>query len=193
MVGTRSEPEKSDQAIRHDRVSFNSLILGDKFFFMNSMRQLYALLIAASFLSCSKKGETTSNPQNDLPPMTITTLEGSPVFLKELTGKIVLIFFQPDCDHCQREAEEIEKNLKAFSGYALYFISSNPGNEIEQFAKTYKLSGRPNVTFAQTTTENVITFYGPIAAPSVYIYSNDGQLVKAFNGQTDIQNIINFL
>jgi len=148
-------------------------------------------------LSCSKKDaetdsaqEVASPPVNEQPSFVITLLDNTQVNVKDLTGKNVLVFFQPDCDHCQREAQEFERNLEAFGSNTIYFITSGPMEEIKAFADTYKLNGRPNVHFAFTEALNVLNNYGPISAPSIYIYSEDHKLVKGFNGETPIERII---
>lgn len=97
--------------------------------------------------------------------------------------------FQPDCDDCQREAIQIRKNLASFKGYSLFFISSAPIHQIASFSNNYKLNNIENLTFAHTTVQEVINTLGPISAPSVYIYSQDGKLKKSFNGEVDIKEI----
>ena len=127
---------------------------------------------------------------NEQPSIPLVLLDNTQVNVKDLKGKNALVFFQPDCDHCQREAQEFERNLEAFTGTTLYFITSGPMEEIKAFADTYKLSGHSNVHFAFTEALNVLNSYGPISAPSVYIYSDDHKLVKGFNGETPIERII---
>jgi peroxiredoxin len=130
-----------------------------------------------------------SDARNDLPKMTVITQNQSQVNLHELKGSNILILFQPDCDHCQREAEEIRQHLDQFKNYDLYFISADQMPAIEAFAKAYDLAGHSNVKFATTTVENVLSNFGAIPAPSVYIYS-DRKLIKKFNGEVGIDAIL---
>jgi peroxiredoxin len=125
--------------------------------------------------------------------MPVTLLDNSSRNVRDLTGKNVLIFFQPDCDHCQREAADIEKNLDAFGESTLYFITAAPMQEIVQFAQDYKLFGRDNVYFGFTPAKNILDNYGAIAAPSVYIYSEKQKLVKSFNGEVSVGQILTYL
>lgn len=163
---------------------------------MNKFIVLLLLVALVITQSCSKKAadeqteQTPLAPVNEQPSFVITLLDNTQINLKDLTGKNALIFFQPDCDHCQREAQEFERNLEAFAGTTLYFISSGGPEEAKAFADTYKLNGRPNVHFALTPAINVLNTYGPISAPSIYIYSEDHKLVKGFNGETPIERII---
>lgn len=133
--------------------------------------------------------ETATTQKNDLPFMPIALTNGTVINAKDFSGKNILILFQPDCDHCQHEAEDIEKQLAAFEDYKLYFVSAAPMPEIEKFAATYKLKGKDNVLFGNTAAENVLNHFGPIPAPSIYIY-NEQTLKKGFEGQTAVGEII---
>jgi peroxiredoxin len=168
------------------------------------MRPNKHLKVAALFLliviqSCSSSGDKDSSTvavqavQNDLPQMVVTKSDGSQLSMKELTGKIVLILFQTDCDHCQREAAAIQENISAFKPYSVYFITTSSQQQIETFAKEYKLADYPNVHFCQTTNQSVLDNFGHIDAPSLYIFSSDRKLVKSFNGETPINEILKYI
>lgn len=129
---------------------------------------------------------------NDLPTITTNLLNGTRVSLKTLTGKNVIVLFQPECDHCQREAKQIQMNLTSFKGYNLYFISSAPTPELKKFADDYNLIA-PNVYVGTITVEEVLKSYGPIDAPSLYLYSNEGKLIKQFNGEVEISVVLKYL
>jgi peroxiredoxin len=136
---------------------------------------------------------TTVAKASDLPAMTITKMDGSKHALKDVKGKTVLILFQPDCDHCQREATQIAQNLDKFKDYQLYFISSDALPNIEKFSSDYNLKDKSNVQFAWTPTENVLNTLGPIQAPSLYIYNEDGKLVQSFNGEVAIEVVLKYI
>ncbi|HTE34211.1 MAG TPA: redoxin domain-containing protein [Chryseolinea sp.] len=148
-------------------------------------------------LGCAgKEQQTTSNSvstSSDQPDMSITLLDNSVRNIKDLSGKNVLVFFQPDCDHCQREADDIRTNLNAFGKCTVYFITAAPAKEISEFATTYKLSNYPNVFFAFTPAKNILDHYGPISAPSIYIYSDEHKLVKSFNGEVAINEVVKYI
>lgn len=155
-----------------------------------------ALALSLIVSACTKQGSESSAPGtaatavNEQPDIPLTMSDNSTLNVRDLTGTNVLVFFQPDCDHCQREAAEFERNLEAFAGATVYFIASGPMEEIKTFANTYKLNGKPNVHFAFTPATVVLNTYGPISAPSIYVYSEDHKLVKGFNGETPVERII---
>jgi peroxiredoxin len=137
--------------------------------------------------------ETQPVIRNERPVMTFTLTDGSQVNAQELRDQMLLILFQPDCDHCQDEAKQIKKRMEAFKDYQLYFISSHPLDLIEKFSKEYQLVNMPNVHFGYTPVQSVWNNYGSISAPSVYIYSKEGRLVESFEGQVDVEVIIKYL
>ena len=130
---------------------------------------------------------------NDQPDMIITLTDNSTHNIKDLTGKNVLVFFQPDCDHCQREATDIQKNLEAFKACTIYFITGAPMEEINEFSNKFNLSGHVNVRFAFTPATNILKHYGAIDAPSIYIYSEEHKLVKKFNGEIPVDDVLDFI
>lgn len=153
---------------------------------------LHLVLSGCSAKKEESKGAVTPVLVNEYPDLILTLNNGKKLSTKTLKGNNVFILFQPDCDHCQNEAVEIEQRLEDFRDYTLYFISSSPMEQITAFAKNFKLDNKDNVKFAWTTNEGVLTYYGAIPTPSIYVYSQ-GKLRTSFNGQTDVENILKAL
>lgn len=139
--------------------------------------------------------EPTKSPVvvNDLPYLNFTKLDGAVITAHDLPGKTILVMFNSDCDHCQREAKEISEKINLFKDYTLYFLASDPAENIQKFAVDYGLANLGNVIFGRAEVPDVIQTFGPIATPSVYIYSQEKRLVKYFNGETKVADIVSFL
>ncbi len=160
------------------------------------MIRIAFVLFLSLLMSCSTKPKEQveeNPPANDLPYLSTTLLNGQSIDLRNVPGKAILIIFFPDCDHCQREATAIRERIEAFKKYNLYFLSSNESSEIEKFAVDYKLNDQPNVNFGKVEAAHIIQTFGAIPTPSVYIFSSEKKLVKQFNGETNIEEIIKFL
>lgn len=159
------------------------------------------VVVAAIFYLFTKKNAqqeqaapaATAGATNELPWLPLTQLDGTQLITKKLEGKTILVFFQPDCDHCQREATQIRAHLDAFSGYQVYFVSDAAMPLLSRFAQDYDLAGSSNVQFAQATANDIYNAVGGIQVPAVYVYSDSGRLVKSFIGETPIEQIINYL
>jgi thioredoxin-related protein len=166
-------------------------------------RILFFFLITAALCTCNSKPTTESAvedepvvstpPRNDRPPITIRLVDGTDVDVKTLNKNIVLVLFQPDCDHCKDEAKQIEKRLEAFAAYDMYFISSEGLETILKFSKDYNLINKPRVHFGYVSVEDVVNHFGSISTPSIYIYKKSGELVQNFDGLVDIEVVIKYL
>ncbi len=147
-------------------------------------------------MGCSpakNKTEENKPDTNDLPAITLVMITGERVMANTLPGNSIFIFFGPGCDHCQRQAEDMHRQLDTFKNYSLYFIATNPIPEIAHFAETYKLQGYPNIYFAQADGPEVMRVMGPLGVPTIYIYSGERSLVKRFVNETKVDEIAKFL
>jgi len=156
-------------------------------------------ILLLTFVSCTSSGSTEQEAKepaasNDLPQLSLTTIGGKQLTIAdEFDGKTILVLFQPECDDCQRQAQAIKQNLKAFENFSLYFVSSAPTAQIAAFAEHYQLNTHQHITFAQTTVQDVIQSLGQVPAPSIYIYSDEGKLIKSFNGEVGIEELGKYL
>lgn len=148
-------------------------------------------------LSCSskkKEAAVESSTRQGLPNIKVKMLSGSVLNTNTIKGKTILFFYSPDCDHCQREAKDIGKNVEAFKEYTIYFVCSpRPDESIAAFQKEYGLENQPNLFFGQAEVANVIGEMGSIGTPSLFIYSEQGKLVKQIDNETPAAEIIKFL
>jgi thiol-disulfide isomerase/thioredoxin len=153
-------------------------------------------LLCALFFSAKpfeKKHQHAAMQVNGYPNMNLIFPDGSIRSALNLPPKSILIFYFPDCDHCQREAADISKHLTAFKNYHVWFIAVVSFPEIQKFAIDYKLVGYNYVHFVRTEPKDITDNYGGIQTPSLYIYSKEKKLVKAFNGETKVEEMIKFL
>ena len=157
-------------------------------------RFLLVACCAALLITCKPK--ETSQPAvpevNDQPVLTMTKTSGEEVFLRGLDGKMILIFFNPDCDHCQNEAKAIAENKGLFKDYELYFISSDSAHNITKFAADYGLN-EPNMHLGRAEPMDVYRAMGPLdAVPAIFIYNNRKK-VKEFKGETPLAELQQYL
>lgn len=157
------------------------------------MKKFIAFVIVVALGSCAKqeKKEVQAEPVliNELPHLKFTTLEGTATSTRNLQTPLVLILFFADCDHCQREAKEIEKNLDLFNGKTIQFISAEKIPVIQKFAADYGLNNESNVKFGRAESTDVYMNFGSIPTPAIYVYSADKRLIKSFKGETPVAEI----
>lgn len=130
---------------------------------------------------------------NELPTVRLVLENQHVISARNLSGNTILIFFRPECDHCQREAAAISEHLDAFSDYQLYFVGTDGHEASQKFARDYSLTGNRNIHFVQTDVNEILDNLGPIQTPSMYIYSKDKKLVRHLDGEASIDEILRYL
>jgi peroxiredoxin len=140
-----------------------------------------------------KPAEAPKEEINELPHLAYSTLKGEPSTTRSLPGGSILILFNTDCDHCQREAQEIAEKSEAFKNYELLFIAADSVHHIENFAKAYDLANKPNVKFGRAEYQDVYKNFGSISTPAIYIYNRERKFVRSFLGETPVEELIKYL
>ncbi|RZL32280.1 MAG: redoxin domain-containing protein [Pedobacter sp.] len=105
---------------------------------------------------------------------------------------VCIFYFNSDCEHCQYEAKEINKNIALFKNAQIVMVSFNTIKEIKDFSKQYNLN-HPNVTFLQDPKLEFKKWFGETSVPAVFIYNAKHQLVKEYHGETKIEAITKYL
>ncbi len=157
------------------------------------MKKLLTIVLMIALVACTseQKKDVQAEPVviNELPHLKFTTLDGTATSTRNLETPLVLILFFTDCDHCQREAQDVQKNLELFKGKNIQFISANDMPLIQKFAVEYGLNNEPNVKFGRAESADVYMNFGSIPTPAIYVYSAEKRLVKSFNGETPVVEI----
>jgi cytochrome oxidase Cu insertion factor (SCO1/SenC/PrrC family) len=167
---------------------------------MKRLNVSWSLMLYLVLMGCASKPEkeqevkTLAQPEiNDLPSVILIEPNGSQFSTRTLPGNTILIFFGATCDHCQREATQIHDNLKKFDRYTLYFISMDPFPVIDKFAKEYGINDRPNIRFMRADGASVSSSLGYIKTPTILVYAANRKLVKRFDGETKVEEILDVL
>lgn len=164
---------------------------------------LIALVVTLFTVQCTTResGEAKTQPEvqqqpppeaNNMPQLTVRLTNGQQVALRDVTGNTMLIFFNPGCDHCEREAEQIKLRKQLFAQHQVYFISTVDAAELNAFAAKYELTDE-NFIFAQADAAAVFESVGNLpSVPAIFIYKNK-QFVKRFDGETSLDVVKEFL
>jgi len=129
-----------------------------------------------------------------LPPLSFYTLEQE-VFLYKNTEEnfTLIIYFHPECEHCQYEAKQLVMNREQFSRTQILMISPAPLPQIKQFNTDYQLASMPSLKVLWDKERKFETYFGVATFPTVFIYSNKNKLLKKYNGEVKIEAILKYL
>lgn len=138
-----------------------------------------------------KVGATTipvMPPVKDLPYLNVQMGDNTLVNLRDLEGDIVLIFFNPDCDHCQDQARDIAANKSVFEKWQVYFIASLDAKTAEEFGVNYRLT-EPNYRFGSSPVEDVFNAVGTLHEVPTIVIFKQSRLIRKFEGLTPIDQL----
>jgi thiol-disulfide isomerase/thioredoxin len=129
-----------------------------------------------------------------LPQKSFRNLEGSmsPI-IKNNRMNTVIIYFHPECEHCQYEVQEIYKYKDSFEFTNIFMISPAQEEEIKQFNNKYKLSTIKCLSLLWDKNNEFEHYFGKTTFPTVFIYNSKNRLEKKFSGEVKIEAILKYL
>lgn len=92
----------------------------------------------------------------------------------------VILFFSPDCEHCQYEAQAIVAKKNEFANINLWWVSVADSTAMMKFSKTYGLNNLNNNYLAHLSAEKVYQTFGSVSVPHIFIYNKHNVLQKEF-------------
>ena len=125
-----------------------------------------------------------------------SSLSGEQVCLDEFDSKkpTVIIYFSPECEHCQYEAAEIGQQAEQFAKANTILVTPELSVEkVKAFARAYHLDQVDNLAILLDRNNQFRNHFSMAVFPSVFIYGIDKKLIKMYKGETKIEAIINSL
>jgi thioredoxin-related protein len=106
-------------------------------------------------------------------------------------GKPVLIvIFNPECDHCKHETEEILKHIDDLKNVQIVMATMAQYHLMKDFYINYKLNEFDNIKVGQDFRNVLISFYRAHSLPYLGMYDNKGNLITTFEGTMKIEDLI---
>src|SRR3954451_14553073 len=92
----------------------------------------------------------------------------------------VIIYFSPDCGHCQMTAQEFVKDMDKLKNVELVWVSYHTPQQIEDFAEAYKLKQFSNVVLGRVPNYKIPVFYKIQFTPFMAVYDKKGNFLNAY-------------
>lgn len=149
---------------------------------LKSMKKLFILLTIIVAAGCSNA--QTSTPPPVIPPYRILNTDSvylTPANLKKHKA-VMIIYFSPDCTHCQHLVYEMKPKMKEFKDIQIVMITfTEQLKAIKTFYRDFSLAKYPNVIVgSEGRTYTVAKYYNVSSTPYIAIYDKNGKLSKAY-------------
>ena len=155
------------------------------------MKLAKPLLIAVAVLAIAGALVYALMEKPAAPAATFTTLEGKPVALNELRGKIVLVnFWATSCPGCVKEMPDLVETYKQYKdrGFEIVAVamSYDPPNYVANFAKTRQL---PFPVALDVNGEHARAFGNVQLTPTSFLIGKDGRIIEEKLGDLDFPKL----
>jgi thioredoxin-related protein len=141
------------------------------------------------FLHKPTSVEDLNEKAAELPELDLIAAEGY-TYRLEKGRTIILMYFNSQCDHCQRQLMVMRENIKLFSSASIIFVSAQERDEVSRVAGIFDFYAFPNVRFVAARPEQLSEKFGVLSLPQIFVYSKYGKLLKVFTGQTKPEDIV---
>ena len=129
----------------------------------------------------------------ELPPFKILNPDSATYFAKADLPKnkaVLIILFDPNCDHCQHETEEIIKNMDSLKNVQIVMVTNADFKDLKRFYEHYELSRFKNLHAGVETVYFLATFFNIHNLPYLAFYDKKGQLITVHEGTWKVEKIV---
>lgn len=103
----------------------------------------------------------------------------------------VLIYFDPDCDHCQKLMTELFKKIKSFKKAEMVLVTFKPITEVAAFEKKYSTSKYANMRVGtEGTLFYLKNYYKLVKMPFTALYDSKGNYNYSYRDETSVDDLI---
>ncbi len=91
----------------------------------------------------------------------------------------IIFLFNPGCEVCHKEAENVSANIDQFRNYCILYLSPDSLNRIKSFVYKYHLHENENVFYGQMNIDTIGVKFGKSRVPFTYVYGKDKRLKRS--------------
>jgi len=155
---------------------------------------LFVLMVVISTVSLAQQPERVEPPYKKnpvLPPLEILQPDSTTLTKADLKKQETLImYFSPDCDHCIKQMNEMNKRMKDLKKIQIMMVTYQPMDLLVDFIKTYKLQKYSNIKAGRDTKFLLPGFYQIKSLPYFALYDKEGKLITTYESNTKVDVLL---
>ena len=156
---------------------------------------LFATIISCALMGSAQIDSTSKNfaKYQILPSFKLNTVPDSSEFSNKNLNHakpVVIMFFSPDCEHCQKETKELLAYKSDLKNIQIVMLSPSSYPTLKKFYEEYGIPAIPSIKMGQDVNYTLGSLYQIRTFPTLYVYSKTGKLLKAFAGNVGVPEIL---
>jgi len=128
-----------------------------------------------------------------VPPFKLLQVDSSSYFTKadlEKKKPVLIILFDPECEHCQHETEQIIKNMDELKKIQIVMATNASFEKLKTFYEKYDLQKFENIHAGLDVQTILAPFFMIHNLPYMAMYDKKGNLLTTFEGSMKIEKLI---
>jgi len=156
---------------------------------------LLFLIFNLIFLNCFSQTEPEPPYKRfpTIPPLKLLLTDSATIFTEKDLKKnqqVFVILFNPECEHCQKETEELIDNIDEFKKIQIVMSTTLPFDKMKIFYEKNELGRFKNITVGQDKYYLLPTFFRISNLPFLAFYDKKGKLIDVFEGALPVKKVI---
>jgi len=127
-----------------------------------------------------------------VPPFELLQVDSATMFTKgdlKRNQQVLLMYFSPDCEHCQHQTEDILHDIHSFKKIQIVMATYQPFESMKSFYEKYDL-GKYNIHVGRDTKFILPPFFKIESLPYMALYDKKGNLITTFEGNQKVNKIL---
>ena len=105
----------------------------------------------------------------------------------------IIIYFSPDCGHCQHEATEVVKYMDSLKHVFMVWAGSRSIPELKAFGEKYGFNACPNIVYGQDQHYSIPSYYQVKYTPFVAVYDSKKQFIRAYEMGVEVPELLKLI
>lgn len=164
------------------------------------MKHRIIILLTLAFATFAANAQSTPTKKTDkIAPFSIKLADGTTFTSSELKkGAAMLIYFSPECEHCQHFTKEMVDNYKKYlTDKQVVMVTYLSTDEVKKFQDLFELVNYKNIIVGtEERTFVVRNYYNVTRFPFVALYNKQGKQAKIYANSpsfTDVEKALKTL
>ncbi len=158
---------------------------------MKKILSLFLLLTSYVFA----QNNIPQNPPAKMPKFVFYDLDRNFFTIDNLNKSkhTIVFFFDPFCDHCQKQTRIFTENASKLKNIQILFVSTEEYKALKDFYKNYLKGKGLNAVMLKDKNYEFDSYFSYSVAPRVFIYDKNGNFRKDFKNEASVDLILKAL